>query len=301
MKITRLIITCSLLFLLIFGVAIQKSYSQLEDAIEQLTGETTKGYLQPFVNSFANNLNSGLYRTAHVSSVGLHFYIGLSGMVTMIPDEDKTFMATPPSPFPAQQVETATVFGESGAVVNGPGGLKYAFQNGLLQGEAVPFVVPHIEVGSILGTNVKFRYFSGEIPGDDETLGKIELLGYGLQHSISQYFFILPVDISAGFFYQKFDVGDFLSTKSTSFGLQVSKSIPLFTIYGAAAMESTTMDVNYTFEGGDISEEISLSLDSKSKLRISVGARLKLGVIILNGDYSIGNQTTATVGLGLGI
>lgn len=291
---------CLILLFLLF-IMIPKGYSQLEDAIEQLSSENTKGYLQPFVNSFSHNLNAGLYRSAHVSSVGLHLYVGLVGMATQIPDEDKFFMATPPSPYPQESVETATIFGGDGAVISGPGGLNYQFQNGMLEGDLVPFAVPHFEVGSILGTNVKFRYFEGEIPGDDETLGEIKLLGYGIQHSLSQYIPLFPISVSAGFFYQKFDVGDYISTKATSFGLQVSKSVPLLTVYGAASLSSTKMDVNYTFKGGDFDEEISLELESGSQFRFTVGARLRLALIILNADYSIGDQNTATVGIGLGI
>ena len=301
MKVKKSFVTGSLLMLFSFFLIVPNGYSQLKDAIEQLSSENTKGYLQPFVNSFSNNLNSGIYRSAHVPSIGLHLYVGLVGMATQIPDEDKFFMGTPPSPYAQTSVETATIFGGDGAVVQGPNGLNYQFQNGLLTGDLVPFVVPHFEVGSFLGTNVKLRYFQGKIPGDDGTLGDIKLLGYGIQHSLSQYIPLFPISVSAGFFYQKFDVGDYLSTKSTSFGLQVSKSVPLLTVYGAASISSTKMDVNYTFKGGDVEENISLALESGSQVRFTVGARLRLALIILNADYSVGNQNTATVGIGLGI
>lgn len=278
------------------------SFGQLEKSIEQLNGENTKGYLQPFVNAFGNNLNAGLYRTAHVSTIGLHFYVGLVGMATMIPDEDKTYMGTPPLPYPQDPVETASVFGGEGAVVSGAGGLNYKFQNGQLEGDLVPFAVPQIEVGSFLGTMVKFRYFSGTIPGDTkDNLGKITLTGYGVQHSLSQYIPLFPISVSAGFFYQTFDVGDFISTKAMSFGVQVSKSIPLLTVYGTAAWENTKMDVSYTFQSGGQSEEIGLALESGSQFRLTVGARLRLGLIILNGGYTLGGQNTATIGIGLGI
>ena len=237
-----------------------------------------------------------------MSAVGLHFYVGLAGMVTMIPDDDKIFMGVPPQPFSSTPVETATVFGEDGAVVSGPGGLSYAFQDGVLNGNVVPFAVPHLEVGSFLGTMVKFRYFSGDLLGaDSEELGSIKLIGYGLQHSISQYFLLFPIDVSAGFFYQKFEVDEYISTKAVSFGLQVSKSVPLLTVYGTLALESTKMDISYTYEGGDTPEEVLLELESDNKFRFTAGLRLRLGLFILNGDYSLGGQNTASVGIGLGI
>lgn len=281
---------------------VPRAYSQLESAIEQFTGENTKGYLQPFVNAFSNNLNAGIYRSAHVSRLGLHLYVGIVGMATMISDEDKSFMGMPPLPFPQEKVETATVFGGNGAVVQGPQGLRYYFQNGILQGNVVPFGVPHFEVGSFLGTSVKFRYFSGNIPGDNgKTLGKIQLVGYGIQHSLSQYFILFPIDVSAGLFYQKFDVGDYLSTRALSIGLQASKSIPLLTVYGTLALESTSMDVHYTFKATEKPEKISLELKSEDHFRLTLGVQLRLGLLLLNGDYAIGSQQTASLGLGVGI
>ena len=284
-----------IILLTITGLAAMPCFAQLEDAIEQLTGNNTKGYLQPFVDAFGANLNTGINHSASVPLLGLNLYVGVVAMGTFIPDDDLTFMATPPQPYPQEKVETATVFGDKGAVVTHSSGLSYAFQNGQIQGNFAPVAVPHLEIGSFLGTKLKFRYFAYDL---GESVGDMKLLGYGLQHSINRYFPLLPVSISASLFLQSFDVGDILSAKTTSIGVQASKSFTMLTLYGGVSMDNTSMDVDYTYEGEDMSEDISLSLKSSGNIRMTVGASLRLGILNLNGDYNIGSQNTATLGVG---
>ncbi len=283
------------------SIFVSQSFAQMEDAIEQLNSENTRGYLHPFIDAFGSNLNAGIYRTAHLPKMGIHIYVGIITMGAMIPDEGRTYMGTPPSPYPQIEVETASVFGDEGAVVDLPNGLSYAFQNGQVAGDFAPIAVPHIEIGSILGTIVKLRYFAYDF-GED--IGKFKFLGYGLQHSISQYIPLLPVDISIGIFKQSLDVGDdLIAIDALSFGIQASKSFSVLTLYGAMAMEKTSMDVSYTYKGTDTEEEdeISLELDTGSQFRLTVGAQLKLAVLILNGDFSLSNYNTASIGIGLGL
>ncbi len=288
-----------MMVILVFYMMTSHGFAQMEDAIEQLNSDNTKGYLQPFIDSFGSNLNAGIYRTAHLPSMGIHLYIGIIAMGAMIPDEGRTYMGTPPEPYPQTQVETASVFGDEGAVVDFENGLSYAFQDGQISGDFVPLAVPHIEVGSILGTILKLRYAPSY---DIEDIGELKYLGYGLQHSISQYIPLMPVDISLGFFKQDLDIGDdFLSLDALSYGIQASKSFSVLTLYGAIAMESTSMNVSYTFKGEGIEEEISLEMDTDNQFRMTVGAQLKLAILILHGDFSLSKYNTASVGIALGL
>ena len=283
------------IFLTMLAITFSPCFAQLEDAIEQMTGENTEGYLQPLVDAFGANLNAGINHSAKVPLLGLNVYVGVVAMGTFIPDDDLTYMGTPPEGYPQDKVETASVFGGEGAVVTHPSGLQYLFQNGQLQGNLVPLAVPHLEVGSFLGTKVKFRYFAYDF---GENVGKLNLMGYGLQHSISRYIPLCPVDISASIFIQSLDVGDILSTKLTSMGVQASKKFAVLTIYGGASIDNTTMDVEYTYEAGDASEKIALELKSTGNFRLTAGAALKVAVLSIYGDFNMGKQNTATLGVG---
>jgi hypothetical protein len=271
--------------------------AQLEDAISQLTGETTEGYLQPMITAFGTNLNSGWYHTASIPRAGLDLHVEILGMVTFIPEDDLTFKATPPEPWPQDEVETATVFGEEGTAVQGPGDLTYSFQDGQIQGDVVPYGVPQIKIGSVMGTSLIGRYFSLEV-GD---MPKLSLLGIGIQHNVSQWLPPLPVDIAAGIFYQSFDVGDIISSTLMNYGVQVSRSLPFVTFYGGLALESTKMTVEYTYEGVTPAQDISLKLTGDDKFRLTAGAALHLGLFALNADINIGSQVAACLGIGVSI
>lgn len=291
---------CKAMFLLVIVAILgipQASRGQVDSAIEQLTGDNTKGYLQPFITAFGNNLNAGWYRSAAISKVGLHIYVGLSSMFSFIPDEDQVFSGIPPSPFPQTQVETATVFGDKGARIQGPGGLNYFFQDGQIQGDVVPMAVPQVEIGAILGTAVSMRYFAID-PGD---VPSISLWGFGVRHSLSQYVPLFPIHLAGGFFYQKFEVGDIISARAVAYGIQASKSFALLDVYGGVSLENSQMDVDYTYEYGNESESVSLDLKGEDKYKITAGVALKLAGLILNGDYSLGSRNVATVGIGFGL
>jgi len=294
----------SILAVMIFSFSsVERARAQLQDAIEELTGENSKGYLQPFFNCFANNLNSGIYSSAAIPRVGLRFRISLVAMGTNIGDEDRVYMGVPPQPYNQTPVETATVFGSEGAVVSGPG-VSYRFQDGqITTGDFFPFAIPQVEVGSFLGTLVRVRYvppfkISGKA-GDE--IGEIKLLGYGLQHSLSQYIFMCPVDISAGFFYQTFDVGDIMKCKTMSYGVQVSKSFAALTLFGGGSFESGKMNVSYDYQGEENAEKIEYELKSKTSFRFHVGASLGVPGFHLNGAVYLGPQMSTAVGLGLGL
>ena len=286
--------------LLFLAFTPQESNAQLEDALEDLTGELGQGYLEPLANSIMNGINCGQYRTAHVGRLGLNIYVGLASGIALLSDDDKTFMAKPPEPFSQEEVETATVFGGKGAVAEGPSGLEYAFQSGQLEGDYLPLAAPHIEVGDLFGTRLKIRWFSAKMPGDlPEEINKIEMFGFGLQHSISQWLPLFPVDVSVGFFTQSFELGTLLKTDAFSYGVQVSKTFSVLTVYGGLGMDNSTLEANYTFSASGIEEDISLEFEN-NQIRFMVGSRLKLGTLSINGDVSMGGQTTVSLGFGFG-
>ncbi len=273
----------------------------IQESIEELTGDTGKGYLQPLFNSFANNLNAGMYTSAAIPRLGLRLRINLVAMGTMIGDDDRVFTATPPQPYAQTPVKTATVFGEKGAVVEGPG-VSYRFQDGHLTGDFIPFAVPEVEIGAVMGTIARVRFFSAKLPGETgEELGEIKLAGYGIQHSLSQYVPLFPVDVSAGFFYQTFDIGDIMECQTLNVGLQASKSFRMLTLFGGVNYESGKMEVSYNYQGKEGGERIAFALDSETSFRFHVGAGLNLYLVHLNGAVYIGPQVTAMIRAGIGL
>jgi hypothetical protein len=217
-------------------------------------------------------------------------------------------MGIAPLPYDQNPQETATVFGGEGAkvpnksvVVGQTGVVSYRFQNGQIKGDFFPFAAPQVEIGSFMGTQARVRFFKAKLPGDaGKTIGEISLLGYGLQHSISQYIPLFPIDVSAGFFIQKFDIGDILKCRTLNIGLQASKSLPILTLFGGIDLDSGTMNVSYTMAGTS-QKLIDFDMKMKSTVRFHAGLGLKLLILKVNAAAYFGKRISGSLNVGFGI
>ena len=282
--------------LLIISTAMH-AQNPFEDAIKQLSSDNVKGYLQPFINGVGANLNSGLYNTAEIGESGFHLRLTVVAMGTLIGDAEKTYDATPPQPFSQTPVPTATVFGGTGTVVNGPvgSGIQYQFQNGQVKTSIIPLAAPQLTLGTIFGTQAIVRYVP--IP-EIHDFPKVTLFGIGAQHSLNRYLSSVPVDLSAGLFYQSLTVGDIIDIKTFNLGAQASKSWSLFTLYGGVQYETSSMNLTYTRTG--TSERLSVDFSGENKLRATAGLGINLVILHLNADISVGKVTVASAGIGFG-
>jgi len=269
----------------------------LEDYVSKYTSENGKGYLQPLADAFGANINSGLYHGARISTFGLNIYLGVETMTALIGDESKLFTAKTEAPFsPETTVRTPTILGSTtGASVTGTGGTVYNFPGGL-DLDKLPLAVPQVTVGSFLGTEAMLRYIDVTI---DDNIGNVKLLGFGARHSLSQYLKDFPVDLAAGFFIQKLEVGDIVEANTRYFGVQGSLSSGLLTFYGGAGLESASLDISYHFE--DSGETIAFDLDAENSARFTAGVALKLAILQLHADYNFASQNVLAIGLGLGL
>lgn len=281
--------------------------AQIEDQISVYTGVNATGYLQPLADAFGANLNSSLYHSAEISRVGFHFSLEFPIMGVIFSDDDRTFTAVTEGDFlPVQHVEAPTVVGPGEAKeVSGQGGTSYKFPGGFdLNSFAI--AVPQLRIGSVFGTEAIFRYFS--INTGDVELGDLGLFGFGVRHSVSQHLGpVFPVDIAAGFFWQKFKLGenkrgdDLLSTSAFTIGVQASKRLARFFVpYTGLSYDVSSMDVSYESEALDTSEIIDIDFESTKTVHWTIGMLLNLSFLNVFGEYSIASQNSFSFGLALG-
>jgi hypothetical protein len=271
-----------------------------EDAVEQLNSDNVKGYLQPWVTSFGSDLNSGFYHTADIGTLGLTLRIDFIGMGTFIGDKQKKYKTK--NPFDGSEVETASIFGELGTTVSPDSLVSYQFQNGQVKTSFIPFAVPQLTVGDLYGTQGVIRFI--QLPEMDN-IPKVSLLGFGVRHNISRYIPAVPLDISAGLFYQTLDIGDLFEASTFMIGAQASKSFSVLTLYGGIQYESISMDINYVYQGTipgytPPDTKISLSIDGESQFRGTVGFNLQLLAFNLFADINLGSAISASGGFGFG-
>jgi len=170
-----------------------------------------------------------------------------------------------------------------------PGGINASY---------VPFLIPHIEIGSLFGTELLLRLLpSSQI---NTSIGSVSYYGVGLRHSISQYFPLPLLDISAQLMYQHLAAGDVLTMNAWNLALLASIDLPIITVYGGVQLEQADMQVNYTFDQAPLPvTPVSLDLSSAQNARFTLGATVKLLLFYINAQYTAAPISTFGVGVGV--
>lgn len=281
-------------------VAGSASAESLEEKLSQMLESNAEGYLRPITEGLGADLNTCLFHSAKPHGV-LGFDVGLKIMAVPMPDEAKFFTATVGS----ESHESATAVGPE------DGGATFTFGGGTtlpggIGADVVPVAVPQASIGLPFKTDVILRYLPAmEI---DDEIGEFKYLGLGVKHRLNQYIPLpsFPLDLAAYGVLQKLEIGDILWVSNQSFGLIASKSIPLITIYGGFAVESSQTDVTYTYvnpSGPDV--DVDLEMDSDVTSRLNVGAKLTFfPLLFVQADYSklMGSDVAKNAyGVGLGL
>ena len=241
-------------------------------------------------------MNSGGYYTADIPGF-FGFSVSLRGMLIFIPDDQKTFTPQLLDGYSADK-KTPTVWGEkSGAYYAGPEG--YITMAPGFNQNSVPVGYPQI-AASFMGTEVMLRYLP-EIDISDQN--SVSMFGIGVQHEISRYFPLMPVDVAVQFLYSTFKITNLVDISNIAFNAHASKTFGVLTSYFGLQLESTSMDLTYDITADPNnplltqSKKVSVSIDGDNTFRATLGASLKLSVIVLNLDYNISSQSLLTGGL----
>jgi hypothetical protein len=292
---------CLLGALLLLSFSTARSQGKLENALEQFSGPTAQGYMQPVADLFGANMNSGFYHSAQMSRWGFHLSLDIVAMTSMVGDDQKTFDAPTPTGFTPATFKTATIFGGKGTLisdVNQPL-LTYRGSDGVLNTNNFPLAVPQLTIGYIFGTEFIARYVFIPKIGDD-VIPSSKLWGVGVRHSISQYLPSVPVDLAVGFFYQSYTAGDLIAFKGMSFSAQASKSFSILTVYTGLSSESSTLNLKYTSTNPSVPGNVDISLDGANKFRFTGGLCLSLGFAKIFADANFGSVTCFSGGIGFG-
>lgn len=287
--------------------------AQIEDQLSAYTGANATGYLQPLANAFGADLNCGIFRSASIPYLRPTVRLEVQVMSVLFGSDDKTFRAITEHGFsPEQRVSAPTVVGSEKAVlVDGDGGTTYAFPGGF-DLHSFALAAPQLRVGGLYGTEAILRYFAMKVGGGDEEgdkdLGDVSLFGLGLKHDISRYMPPgLPVDLSAGFFWQRFSLGEnekgghLMESNAFSLGVQASKKLGFFFVpYTGLSYDTHSMDVSYDSEAEGEKETIDVDFDKTSTLHFTLGLMLNTPGLNIFGEYNIASQSSFSFGVGLG-
>lgn len=291
----------------------------LGDKLRSVVESYANAYLSPVNRALGITLNSGLFIPAKSSSieepVKLKFYAGLKSFGFIVSESDKKFnlkyidtirqSGQPPRAFEFTTTDAPTFFG-----TYTPGTAFYTDNTGVQQSQRTiggiyrsdiaPFVLLHLEAGTIYGTDVMFRFLP------KIKLGKLEdisAIGFGIRHSVSQYFTLLPVDITVQAAMQKVTLNSdnirIVDSDAKVVSLMVSKNLSLVSLYAGVQYDHLSTDIKYNYTtSNDVVVPVQFSITDVNNTSGILGVGLNLGGIYLNLDGNFGKYTVFTAGVG---
>jgi hypothetical protein len=292
----RLVMTLAVAAVMILPI---QAAAQLDANLGGLSGDNAKGYLGPLPSALSATLNAAIFRSGNVPKSGVNFDIGVRVMGISYSDDDRSFTPTDPPGFSSTTPGTKvpTIIGDVNAVgVSGQGGTTLYYPGGFdLKNFAV--AVPQLSIGNFAGTRLVARWISLDV-GDNE-IGHFKLFGIGGQHSISQYFESLPIDVAAGAFYQTFKLGDkLIDTKALHVDVTGSKRFSILEPYVGIGYDSFKMESNYHSDTNNV--DISVDFDRKNSAHLTVGASALLAIVKINAEFNAAAEKGVAVGLSFG-
>jgi hypothetical protein len=340
-----------LAFIVVLSFVGSASAQDLSGILSKVGSQYAQGYLTPAANAFGVDLNSGLFHSAGMSGIlpfGLHLYVGVQVPAAIVPSSDQTFSMSyldtvtfqrsiGSSTFDIQVPATftvnnaPTVFGDKNTTGQATfnvqkdttitmSGVSRTFAldssatiptiPGWTKLSIAPLPIPQVGVGSIFGTDILIRY----LPKIKiMNYGSVQLFGFGVRHSLSQYIPLIPVDIAVQLGWQNFSIYDssganVLKESAFAANVEVSKTLAIVTVYAGLQAESSSMDVNYSFTPPSTNFNpspqaipIAFHVKGKNNFRALVGLDFGLGPLNINADYNIGAINAVNLGIGLSI
>lgn len=273
--------------------------AQLEENLGGMTETNAEKYLAPLDTGLSGTLNSAIFRTGYVPKSGLTFTVGVAAMAIGFGDDDRTYVPIDPVGFTSQQeTEVPTVIGDlEGKSVPGQSGLVHTYPGGF-DIESLELAVPQVSIGSVMGTRAIVRYVALDL-GDTE-IGDFSYLGLGAQHSVSQWFDDLPVDLAAGIFFHQMDLGeDLLKTTAYQLNLTASREYGMLQPYLGIGYDSIQSDLEYTDED-DEDFSLDLSLETQNDVHFTLGTLVRFSVVSLFAEFNAAAGTGFALGVELG-
>jgi len=313
-RVVRLLAGCAFLAHAAMG-------QDLGDYLHQLNRTNGERYVTPLIDAWGAGFNSGFFHSADLHDIlGLDIHLKLS--LAGIRDDQRTYRYRTPetinvqgriyrvgSDYPYDVEANTVVGGKEQTVVRSAAGVELMTIPGGFNLDVAPLVVPQVSLGLPFGIEVTGRFIPTTRIVD---VGKMNLLGFGIRHDLDQYVPFLPVDIAAHFFTQKLNIlngsnATLLSVQATAYGLEASKNLLLFTVYGGFQLESSSWTIGSYEASVHVGSEThripveGFSLESRTKSRSLVGIRTKLLFLNVHADYTFAETNVLTIGVGISI
>lgn len=165
--------------------------------------------------------------------------------------------------------------------------------------------VPQISIGLPFNLEVSFR---GGLEIDIPDIGVVTYTGFGGKVGLNGFLPSIPLifpAISIGYYSTNLSIESPVSSLEATnsiINFQISKSIPLITLYGGFGLEKSSLSASYDLDpgGGLAVIPIAFDLKGENSFRTVVGLRLKLLLLTFHGAYiQAADYTGLYVGMGI--
>ncbi|HLG38581.1 MAG TPA: DUF6588 family protein [Chitinophagaceae bacterium] len=267
---------------------------ELNALLNAYIGENAKEYIQPVVDLFGANLNTGRSEWAKLDS-GFHIRITAIGSSSFPVKKMKVFEAASPANFiPTSINSVPTIIGKNESLtITGINETGYSYAPGYNVNHFL-LLAPQISAGSFFNTELTASYIAFDLEDD---FGKLNYFGAGFRHTLDNYIAKLPFSLNIGYMFQSLDVGDEISIKSHLPSIWLGKASKKLSCQLMMGYQITDAKLSYTYTGGTSAETVALELKNETPLFAEISAGLKLGFLVLHAAGSYSGPFTGAVGL----
>src|SRR5690554_3572576 len=316
-----------LVFLLLLPVGL-KAQKQVTDFLEMGVEDArivSEVYLQPYGEMLGKSLNGGWYNSAGVHRIG-GFDLTFGVNMAMVPDVGKTFDVA--ALLPQMSAEWSLEDPNLYMAPTAAGSMTEALRPGLVHESGVELELPNgsgfdklpapmvqAAVGLPWDTEVAVRFIPSTSLGD---AGKINLYGFGVKHSLKQYIpFLkrmpmLQSSLMLGYTRLGSDVGvsyaggsdQQLEITSGAFTsrLLVGLNMPILALYTGVGYGTTNSDFALKGDFGPALGQDPFTLGyTTNGVDFNAGLRLRFGFFAIHGDYTFGDYSMLSAGVGINI
>ncbi len=317
----KVLLAFSLFFALSFNMQAQTGIAKFIDEGKHNASLLADSYIDPFGHMLSKSLSGGWYNTAKVHKPwGFDFTINVN--VASVAPELKTFdmlelldkfegsgySLKDESNNIAPNFASKEMDENSLPVLRKNGKELFTMPNGAGV-SSVPLPMAQLTLGIPFHTDVSLRLLP-KIP--ILSLGSISSYGFGVKHSFKEYIPIvselpfLNTSVMLGYtslaadlsFEESGDKYDFnIGSTALISRLLIGIDVPILSVYTGLGYGGYSTDYDFSLK----SDEFAAGIFKRNTVDFNAGLRLKLGFLTLHGDYTFGDYSLFTAGIGISI
>ncbi|MBN2167263.1 MAG: hypothetical protein JW717_13385 [Marinilabiliaceae bacterium] len=323
------LIISSLSLVLIINIKAQEAVGEFFNLGLNDASKIAEAYLRPYGEMLGVNLNAGWYTSAAVHKIG-GFDITVTSSLTQVPSSGKTYdinslgLTNWELTDPSNNIAPTM----SGEVNNLPQlqnksntSLKVNVPNGSTKNSHMFTSMIQAGIGLPFHTEIMGRYMPKVSYGD---LGNLQLWGIGLKHSIKEYipvFKRIPIlQLSVLGAYTNFNGNLFvpqnsaisnsdlsINTSAITSRLLIGANLPVIAFYSGVGYgtANSEFEISGSYNGATGTNDTPtdgtflIMKYNRSNIDFNAGMRIRLGIIGIHADYSVGDYSIITGGIGI--